>query len=261
MNELVTRCPTCGTAFRALPAQLSARSGMVRCGKCAGVFDALANLVEDRPEAAASEPSPQLGLFDRGPRAGGTPSRPRPRRRMPADDEPLPEFLEEEAPRPRFVVAWSLAASLALAALVLQLAYHYRSDLATLSPQIRPYLVEGCRFLDCEVRRPRRQDLLRLEYSELQADNARENLVTLHAGIRNTAPFVQDYPSLELTLTDEIGRPVARRVLRPEDYLRGRSPASLRNGLAPGAEAALRVPIDKGELKASGYKLYHFFPE
>lgn len=261
MNELLTRCPTCGTAFRVLPAQLSARGGMVRCGKCAGAFDALTSLVQDKPEETAPDPSPQLGLFDGGPRADGTPSRPRPRPRMPAEDEPLPEFLEEEAPRPRFVVAWGLAAFLALAALVLQLAHHYRADLATLAPQTRPYLVEGCRFLDCEVRRPRRQDLLRLEYSELQADNTREDLVTLHAGLRNTAAFVQDYPSLELTLTDEIGRPVARRVLRPDEYLRERSLVSLQDGMAPGAELALSVPIDKGDLKASGYKLYHFFPD
>lgn len=265
MNELVTRCPTCGTAFRALPTQLSARSGMVRCGKCSGVFDALANLVESPPDATSPEPSPQLGLFDAA--ARGAPSVPggslraRTRRRSAADDEPLPEFLEEEAPRPRFSVAWGLAAFLALAALALQLVYHYRADLAALAPQAKPYLVEGCRFLDCEIRRPRRQDLLRLEYSELQADNAKENLVTLHAGIRNVAPFVQDYPSLELTLTDDIGRPVARRVLRPEDYLRGRARASLQAGIAPGAEEALSVPIDKGDLQASGYKLYHFFPD
>ena len=31
----VTRCPNCGTAFRVQPAQLSARGGKVRCGKCA----------------------------------------------------------------------------------------------------------------------------------------------------------------------------------------------------------------------------------
>jgi len=265
VNELVTRCPTCGTAFRVLPTQLSARSGMVRCGKCSGVFDALAHLVEAPPESAPPEPSPQLGLFDAAARGAasvpGAPLRTRSRRRSSADDEPLPEFLEEEVPRSRFSIVWGLAAFLAFAALALQLVYHYRADLAVLAPQVKPYLVEGCRFLDCEIRRPHRQDLLRLEYSELQADNARENLVTLHAGIRNVAPFVQDYPSLELTLTDDIGRPVARRVLRPEDYLRGRSLAAREAGLAPGAEAALSVPIDKGDLKASGYKLYHFFPD
>lgn len=65
MNVLVTRCPACGTAFRAAPAQLSARSGMVRCGKCRAVFDGVAHL-EDEPDSArlANEPSPQLGLFD-----------------------------------------------------------------------------------------------------------------------------------------------------------------------------------------------------
>jgi len=260
VNELVTRCPTCGTAFRALPAQLSARSGMVRCGKCAGVFDALANLVEDKPEAAATEPSPQLGLFDAGPRGGGTPSRPLARRRVPADDEPLPEFLEEEAPRPRFAVAWGLAAFLALVTLALQLAYQYRTELATLAPAAKPYLAEGCRFLECEVRLPRRPDLLSIESSDLQADKRGESVVALHAVIRNRAPFTQELPAMELTLTDALERAVVRRVLRPAEYLRGRAPESLDAGLAPGAEATVHVVFDTGGLNATGYRLYLFYP-
>lgn len=263
MNELVTRCPTCGTAFRALPAQLAARSGMVRCGKCSNVFDALANLVEEKAEAAAAEPSPQLGLFDASGR--GAPSVPgasaRSRRRRPSeDDEPLPEFLEEEAPRPRFVVVWGLAAFLALVALALQLAYQYRTELATLAPQVKPYLVEGCRFLDCEVRLPRRSDLLSIESSDLQADKRAEHLIALHAVIRNRAPFRQELPALELTLTDALERAVVRRVLKPQDYLPGRPPESLEAGIAPGAEATLHVLLDTGGINATGYRLYLFYP-
>jgi predicted Zn finger-like uncharacterized protein len=264
VNELVTRCPTCGTAFRALPVQLSARSGMVRCGKCSGVFDALANLVEEKAEPGAAEPSPQLGLFDAGARGmasapGGT-GRSRARRRPTEDDEPLPEFLEDEAPRSRFVVAWGLAAFLALVALALQLAYQHRTELATLAPRAKPYLVEGCRFLECEVRLPRRPDLLSIESSDLQADKRGEHHVVLHAVIRNRAPFTQELPALELTLTDALERAVVRRVLRPADYLPGRSRESLETGIAPGAETTLRVLFDTGDIGAAGYRLYLFYP-
>jgi predicted Zn finger-like uncharacterized protein len=264
VSELVTRCPTCGTAFRALPAQLSARGGVVRCGKCSGVFDALANLVEDAPAVGAVEPSPQLGLFDAGARgalslpgsAGHSGTRRRPRR----DDEPLPEFLEEEAPRSRFNVAWGLAALLALAALLLQLAYQYRTELATLAPQMKPYLVEGCRFLDCEVRLPRRPNLLSIESSDLQGDKRGANLIVLHAVIRNRAPFPQELPALELTLTDSLDRAVVRRVLSPDEYLSGAMRDSRQKGIAPGAEATLRVLFDTGGVGAVGYRLYLFYP-
>jgi len=264
MNVLVTRCPTCGTAFRAAPAQLSARGGMVRCGKCSGVFDALANLVDDAPEPAGAEPSPQLGLFDAAGRGAAAASRTSVRARRRAapfgDDEPLPEFLEDEAPRPRFAVVWGLGAILALAALALQLAYHYRTELATLAPQAKPYLAEGCRFLDCEVRLPRRPDLLSIESSDLQADKRGERLVVLHAVIRNRAPFAQELPALELTLTDGLERAVVRRVLTPSEYLPGRPPESLAAGIGPGAEAALRVLFDTGGVSATGYRLYLFYP-
>ena len=45
--SLATRCPVCGTAFRVQRAQLAARSGKVRCGKCGAVFDGIAGLVEE----------------------------------------------------------------------------------------------------------------------------------------------------------------------------------------------------------------------
>ncbi|WP_338069335.1 zinc-ribbon and DUF3426 domain-containing protein [Paraburkholderia phosphatilytica] len=43
---LATRCPFCETVFRLLPAHLSARRGLVRCGHCQEVFDASGSLYE-----------------------------------------------------------------------------------------------------------------------------------------------------------------------------------------------------------------------
>ena len=60
MSDLVTRCPTCETAFRVTPEQLEIANGMVRCGKCIGVFNALEHQVvtttEQPTEVASTEP-------------------------------------------------------------------------------------------------------------------------------------------------------------------------------------------------------------
>jgi predicted Zn finger-like uncharacterized protein len=59
--SMTTQCPACDTTFRVTPQQLQSQHGMVRCGRCAMVFDgfkALATLAEEAPAEAASRPPP-----------------------------------------------------------------------------------------------------------------------------------------------------------------------------------------------------------
>jgi predicted Zn finger-like uncharacterized protein len=59
--SMTTQCPSCGTTFRVTPPQLQSQHGMVRCGRCATVFDgfkALATLQDD----TALEAAPPLAL-------------------------------------------------------------------------------------------------------------------------------------------------------------------------------------------------------
>jgi hypothetical protein len=86
-------------------------------------------------------------------------------------------------------------------------------------------------------------------------------LIVLNAVIRNRARFPQDYPALELTLTDESDRPVLRRVLSPREYLeRNGAEALTRDGIAGGTETSLRVLLDTSRTRATGYRLYLFYP-
>ena len=90
------------------------------------------------------------------------------------------------------------------------------------------------------------------------AQNSPSHFFVLNALIKNRAPVAQEYPSLELTLTDEGKRPVLRRVLMPRDYTdAGRS---LEQGITPGGEVPLRVYLDAGRVRATGYRLYLFYP-
>src|SRR5215210_8493561 len=102
--SLVTRCSHCGTSFRVLPGQLSARNGRVRCGKCDAVFDGIAGLVEEGQAPLRQETSPP-----RVDQVAGN-----------DDDEPLPAFMAE--PRAPRRAVWAGLTALALVALFAQLA-------------------------------------------------------------------------------------------------------------------------------------------
>ncbi|MGH8735851.1 MAG: DUF3426 domain-containing protein [Burkholderiales bacterium] len=283
--NLITRCPNCGTAFRIQPAQLAARGGRVRCGKCSAVFDAVAALQDHGAAPASLERSPQLGLFDPSRRQARTspdvtieldmtavePTATRPLgrpvvppvRSLPPETSkpgPAPEFMEDKPPRSRLRLLWGFLALLALLGFAGQLVLSFRTEVALLLPQLRPYLVGACRVYGCIVRLPRRPELMSIESSDLQADTGHGNLIVLNAVIRNRAPFAQEYPDLELTLTDENDLVVVRRVLVPADYVSvARGPGAL-NRIGPGAEVVVRLHFDTSRVRATGYRLYLFFP-
>jgi len=394
---MICRCPQCGTPFRVTPEQLKVRNGLVRCGECKGVFNALDHLIEEKPARPATTPlanvTATLGrrdalpgsddprdvasrlVADAGPRAAGAAAEPAkgaaaastaaPTGKRPAappnpfavtsgeapaeapaadntspagaSDAPPPEtpFSEETAPAaaidetppgtpdttlgetaqaelpaapaedtaapqqealaagliaPREVRAapgysrWAettLSASggplfaapprsfrpvylllgLALALLLAaQVVYHFRTEIATRWPASRPLLEAVCAPLKCTVPLPRLADLVSIEASDLHADPERENLLVLQASLRNRADFAQDYPALELTLTNVEDKAIARRVLQPGDYL---PPGTLSKGgtaFAANAEIELRIWLDPKDQGAAGYRLFLFYP-
>jgi predicted Zn finger-like uncharacterized protein len=156
--------------------------------------------------------------------------------------------------------AWMLAGLLLACALVLQVVYQYRGDIAILVPEARPMLADACAALGCDLPLPRLEKLVSIEDSDLQADTTNPTVMVLSAVLRNRAPFAQSYPAIELSLTDDRNETVARRVLGPEEYL-ARAPArDPKEGFAATTELPLKVFIDAGAVKATGYRLYLFYP-
>lgn len=153
---------------------------------------------------------------------------------------------------------WLLGAVLLLAILLGQLAYYYRGTVTLLFPETKPYATALCAMLGCEVPLPRRIDLMSIEASDLQADPSNTNLMVLTATIKNRAIFNQQYPFLELTLTDGQDQPLVRRVLTPKDYFGKGLNAQV--GVAANSEIGIRVIIEVSQIKATGYRLYLFYP-
>jgi len=216
------------------------------------VFDGIAGLVEEGAEPYILEPSPQLGLFD--------PSRRLPAPPLKTGNHAPPAFMAEEEPVGRRLL-WSLLVLTAAAALAGQAAYSYRTEIAALIPDARAPLDAACHLLRCQVPLPRRPELMSIESSDLQAEPRRDGVIVLNAVLRNRATFAQDYPALELTLTDEADRPVLRRVLAPREYLDpARGAPGAAQGIPAGAEVSLRIYFDAGRRRATGYRLYLFYP-
>ena len=269
--NLYTRCPHCGTAFRVTTQQLQSSSGQVRCGHCKQVFDAFATLTAQEPLPAAPErqaPAPtQAQLPPAAPPVEKStqmqiPVQPKERPAAAASrPDPAASLYEWEfrmPVAPRRTGLWVSLSFLLLALLALQAAYAFRSELMVLVPQSRMYYERACEWFGCNVALPRLSSFLHIEASDLKApDPARPGEIELMVAVRNRAPVEQDYPALELTLTNSQDQTVARRVFLPAEYLQWTDAA---DGLKSGAELPIRLYLDTGELRAAGYRLYLFYP-
>ena len=146
-----------------------------------------------------------------------------------------------------------VVAALMLAAILsAQLAYHFRSEIVRFIPAVAGVF----EVLDVQIPSSARSDLVSIEASDLQVDNAR-GLFVLNALLHNRADYAQAMPALELTLIDAADKPVARRVMKAAEYL---PPGSNLTSFPAKAEIPVRMWIDARGLGASGYRLYIFYP-
>ena len=293
---LITTCVHCRARFRVTPQQLNAKQGQVRCGRCNQVFNGFEALerfpdddtggrllaareAEDRAERAASmarvdplsfEELPDIETLqspDEVPvpqpppveEPAPVPSTPLRAARAAARESSRPEIMLPDIPRPAPPArAWAFGSALLVLVLATELAYAYRGPIAQRYPVLRPYLESACGYAGCTVPWAREDALLKLEDSELLEVPGKPNEIALNARIRNLAAVVQEYPHVELTLTDISGQAAIRRVLRPTDYL-GR-PVTGTETIAPGAELAIQLRLETPRIKATGYELLLFYP-
>lgn len=87
-----TQCPSCQTRFKVNNQQLAAAKGLVRCGRCAHVFNATEHFVSSEPPPVAAAPTPAVAAPL--PTPPQTAASPLPAASNPADDFELelPDF-------------------------------------------------------------------------------------------------------------------------------------------------------------------------
>lgn len=294
--SLITRCTHCGTSFRIAHAQLSARAGQVRCGRCSKVFDAYDRLTSTdgstlparplppepaiaRPVEPAPEPvtAPPAATQDEAPaeapvRVPVVPVSNGPATLIDPFEDTKPSRQRKKStlryeqisrpdrstarPRGRTIVM-TLLALLLLALLAFQMLYYWRDTIVALYPQTRVAMQTFCEMAQCRIDFLKQPDQLSIEASSLEADPKDSSVVILRATLRNRAPFPQGFPALELTLTDIKDEAVARRVFMPSEY-NARRPTT--QGIEANAEVNVQIRMQLIGLKAQGYRLYLFYP-
>jgi hypothetical protein len=177
-------------------------------------------------------------------------------------DSNEPQFIahaQQRARRHKSLHGALLAGSILLALLLaMQMLYTWRVELASALPGLAPLLKRSCSAFGCRVGLPARIDQVALESSELQALPDAADTFALVALLRNRSSSAQQWPDLELTLNDADERAIARRVFSARDYLPpGQDPAQ---GFAPNSEQSLKLVFSLSQLKASGYRVYLFYP-
>lgn len=189
-----------------------------------------------------------------------------------SDADPLDRADSIEYEEPGFVrqgrrrqrVSRMLRASMAIALPFLligalaQSAYTFRDQLAAWFPQTKPLLSRACAYIGCQIGLPMQIESVSIESSELQALAPDQNTFSLVALLRNRGETVQAWPNIELTLNDTDEKVLARRVIMPRDYLP--SSQEISKGFAPKSEQSIKLFFELTRLKASGYRVYLFYP-
>ncbi|MEO7725670.1 MAG: zinc-ribbon and DUF3426 domain-containing protein [Burkholderiales bacterium] len=277
--SIVTQCPGCGTTFRVTPPQLQAQHGMVRCGRCAQVFDGFKTLAtlpdttqpqappDNRPTAetvamattmVSEEPAP-APAHEAAPAALAAPT---------ASADELSEIVQAPSaasappafspadftvPARRRSGGWAFGSLLLVLGLAAQGAYFFRSDIAASVPEARSPLSRMCEVLRCTVALPQKPRQISIEASDMQAtDPANPGVIALTATLRNHATIELGYPALDVVLTNTKEHTVARRVFLPAEYL---VPGKDARSIAPNAEVTVRLDLETGDLGAAGFRL------
>ncbi|MGH8563019.1 MAG: zinc-ribbon and DUF3426 domain-containing protein [Gammaproteobacteria bacterium] len=256
---MLARCPGCATVFRVAPTDLRAARGLVRCGVCFGVFDAVEALEDPAqpilPAAvveALPDPPETTGLdlseeTDRNPSeaCSAEPERKRNSNEIPptrsaavlgragasADPDigtgpvttpPLTAhamLLASERPRPRGRAGWVALTALMTLCLFAQLAWFRGAELQRAYPELQEPLAAVCAFAGCRLPGPRDPGAMRVMERDLREHPRYRDALLVNAILVNHAAFAQPYPILELWLYDTEGAVVAGRRFEPREYL------------------------------------------
>ena len=256
---MYTRCPQCQTVFRITAAQLKARDGMVRCGRCQHVFGADQHLmpkpakgtVKGAPPAArkrttskkvAVEPNKVAAPAETIPLFRGDPER----------DVAPPPLMRLRPVRTR-TIYWAAGWVLLILLLTSQTLIFYGYDFARRTPTLRPMVETLCARFPAGSFPP--IDMRHMDLVETQvAPHPRyDKALRIKATLVNRADTVQPHPLLEVSLIDRQGQLVARRAYQPREYLS--KPEAIQQGLPPQVAVSVQLDITSPGTLASGYEV------
>jgi predicted Zn finger-like uncharacterized protein len=184
----------------------------------------------------------------------------------PEDADSLYDKQDQEAPPSR---RWLILCGVMVITLIVQSIFYFRNSLAETYPQLRPTLASACAMVGCRLSWARDTAAIEVKGSELVELPSKPGRMLANATLINRSKVTQDYPSIELRLTNNTNQIVMSRILQPGDYVAqsvakeqgGAEKIAVDKGIAPNAEIALTLTIEvPPKTAASGYEFLPFYP-
>ncbi|WGZ93316.1 MAG: zinc-ribbon and DUF3426 domain-containing protein [Candidatus Thiothrix putei] len=207
---MYTQCNHCNAIFRVTMKELTAAQGLLRCGECDNIFDAMKSLSQTLPEErrfAKLGTAVPLDLTDVVSRTSNQ-STNHPTLRLP--------HLTLRHPLGYYLLRLSLAVLALL--LLLQVLYSSRHWLAR-QPVTTTLTHQICELLGCNIIPPRDIRKINLLSRNIYSHPNTPKVLTISAAIQNDAAFPQPYPLIEISFLDQNNVVLALRRFPPEEYI------------------------------------------
>jgi len=224
MPANTTRCPHCTTTFRVTAEQLESAGGIVRCGKCIGVFNALDHQLDHQLEPARQSLVDTLSAEVAASVDPETIEQAMQQETSPRLTELIHNEFSDQPSKPMGPnnfrsLAWK-ATALLLGALLLgaQYSYFFSAQISTQKP-FRDAITLYCQYLGCKV--APFSDIRQLQINELviRADSEYPGAILVDVLIKNTAQQRQPYPNINLRFDNWQNQTIGERLFRPQEYL------------------------------------------
>ncbi len=218
-QAFITCCPNCHTEFSVKDGQLKVASGQVRCGACLHVFNALEN--ERRKKAKA--PLAQETITAASQEIEQEKSTERPTQSLNLDLSDLADdYYDVRAPQKKSGLISSflfgIAICLSIGGLAGQLLWIKQSEWLY-SNALYPIYQIAFQFSHQPI--PVKTDRTKVVNKKLivQPHSEYQDAIRVYLLLQNQADFSQPFPTLQMRFSDINGRPVAQRILAPQDYI------------------------------------------
>jgi predicted Zn finger-like uncharacterized protein len=206
-------CPFCHTVFRLTATQLEIAEGMVRCGVCHEVFNALeknapasakdSNAKDDQGTKSTAEfSSPTDKLFEE-------------QSKLIPDSFRIPEVHQTRPPLTNIV--WALAIMLVSASLVVEYMWFNRNQLLD-DHVLKPSVMKMCSFVDCEIMAMRNTDQIEMLTRNIYSHPNVKDALMVSITMINHAEFAQPHPVVQIDFSDVRGKVIAARRFSPDEY-------------------------------------------
>jgi predicted Zn finger-like uncharacterized protein len=213
---MFARCPECRKKLPLTVEQLRENRGMLRCEQCSCTFDALPFINEG---SAIDDVA------------------------VDALRKSLPWEKTKQAPSR----VWGVGVIFGLVLLMAQFLY-FESYALSQKPHFRLWAEKLCSRLSCQL--PAYRNLGELEVLHRSFTALPDGNYVFKIVFSNQAVFRQSYPNIKLTLLDFSGRPFARRMIFPKDYLSDPSQVEL---LEANTTKEISLEIAAPQKKVGGY--------